>query len=198
MAKPQLWILVGGNGAGKSTFYQYFLRERGMPFVNADVIAREYFPDDPEGKSRQASAMAERLRYRLLEEKQSFCFETVFSHAGKIDFIADARAAGYEIVMVLIHLANPDLNKARVYQRVEEGGHNVPEDRIAPRIARLLQHVRKVIDLGLADEVHIVDNSSAARPFERLAMIAGGKPRIFVEPLPGWLGGLVNIKCQGQ
>lgn len=188
MDKPQLWILVGGNGAGKSTFYDQFLKSRGMPFVNADVIAKEYFPDDPEGNSREASQMAERLRYRLLAERKTFCFETVFSHVSKIDFIGDAKAVGYEIVMVFIHLGNAELNKARVHQRVNDGGHSVPEDRIEPRIERLVQHVKKVIQLGLAYEVHVLDNSDYENPFVRIARIVGGEVTIIANPLPDrWL-----------
>jgi predicted ABC-type ATPase len=194
MAKPQLWILVGGNGAGKSSFYQNFLKEREIPFVNADVIAREYFPDDPEGGGREASVMAERLRYRLLEERQSFCFETVFSHVSKIDFLGDAKAAGYEIVMVLIHLDNPELNKARVHQRVGEGGHNVPDDRIEPRIERLINNVRKVVELGLADEIHLLDNSNGMNPFIRVAKITHGRVNTIVEPLPDWVFDLMGRK----
>ena len=193
MSKPQLWILVGGNGAGKSTFYNQFLKSRGMPFVNADLIAREYFPEDPEGKSREAAKMAERLRYRLVEEKKTFCFETVFSHVSKIDFIGDAKAAGYEIVMVFVHLDNSELNIARVHQRVGEGGHSVPEDRIGPRIDRLVQHVKKVIELGLADEVHVLDNSDFNNPFVRVLMIANGEVNTPKTPLPDWVKTLLEF-----
>ena len=40
-ASKQLWILAGGNGAGKSTFYDKFLAYRGITFVNADLIAKD-------------------------------------------------------------------------------------------------------------------------------------------------------------
>ncbi len=36
--RPQLWILVGGNGAGKSTYYRLALEPLGLPYVNADVL----------------------------------------------------------------------------------------------------------------------------------------------------------------
>ncbi|MCB1616109.1 MAG: zeta toxin family protein [Pseudomonadales bacterium] len=192
MATPQLWMLVGGNGSGKTTFYQQFLKPMGMPFVNADLIAKEYFPDNPEVMSREAASMAERLRYRLLEEKKTFCFETVFSHVSKIDFIADAKAAGYEIVLVFIHLDNPELNKARVHQRVAEGGHDVPEDRITARVERLTHHVSKVIALGLTDEVHILDNSLAGNPFVRVATIIDHEVSILVGAAPLWLEAILS------
>lgn len=37
----QLWILAGGNGAGKSTFYDRYLKTKGLSFVNADRLAKE-------------------------------------------------------------------------------------------------------------------------------------------------------------
>jgi len=192
MPKPQLWMLVGGDGTGKTSFYEQFLKPEGLPFVNADVIARDYFPEDPQGKSRQAALMAERLRYRLLEEKTSFCFETVFSHVSKIDFLGDAKAAGYNIIMVLIHLEHAGLNKARVNQRVKQGGHTVPEERIEPRIERLLVHVRQVINLGLDDELHLLDNSNYENPFVRIASISQGVLSTYVDVLPQWATEVLN------
>ena len=179
-------MLVGGNGAGKSTFYHQFLQPRGFPFVNADLIAKEYFPDDPLGKSREAAAIAEELRHRLLQDGQTFCFETVFSHVSKIDFLGTAKAHDYQTVLVFIHLDDPGLNAARVQQRVLGGGHDVPESKIAARILRLQENVRRVIELGLVDEVHVLDNASADNPFVRVLSIVGGHVQKHMEPLPGW------------
>jgi len=39
----QLWLLAGGNGAGKTTFYRLQLEPLGMPFVNADILAKQRF-----------------------------------------------------------------------------------------------------------------------------------------------------------
>ena len=39
--KPQLVLLAGPNGAGKSTFYDVFLSESSLPFLNADLFAAE-------------------------------------------------------------------------------------------------------------------------------------------------------------
>lgn len=100
-------MLTGGNGAGKSTFYQYFLKNKGVPFINADVIAKALYPDDPEGFSYNAAKIADEMRQNLLNEGRSFCFEIVFSHPSKIDFIAKAKALGYTINLVFFHLDNP-------------------------------------------------------------------------------------------
>jgi len=132
-------MLVGGNGAGKSTFYRLALEPLGLPFVNADVLAVVVFPNDPEAHSYDAAILAEELRNQLLKDRLSFCFETVYSHPSKIDFVAHAKALGYQLAMVFIHLESSDLNQARVAMRVSEGGHEVPSEKIISRIPRLLR-----------------------------------------------------------
>jgi len=112
----QLWLLAGGNGAGKSTFYQQFLASTGLPFVNADILAKALDAEQPEKASYKAAKLAERLRLDLLRTGTRFCFETVFSHPSKIDFFASAKSAGYEIILVYIHLQNDQLNQAHVVQ----------------------------------------------------------------------------------
>lgn len=180
----QLWMLVGGNGAGKSTFYDIALKPLGMPFINADIIARELYPDDPEANSYNAARLAEATRFKLLQAGRSFCFETVFSHPSKVDFIAMARALGYQVILVVIHLDNSELNKMRIAQRVTEGGHNVPEDKVESRIARFLDNVVKAIPL--CDEVRVLDNSRLDTPFLPVLTIRAGAVEAHSRPLPGW------------
>ncbi|HUT78723.1 MAG TPA: AAA family ATPase [Polyangia bacterium] len=176
MMRPrQLWVLAGGNGAGKSTFYRFFLKPRGIALVNADDIARALRPDAPEGASYDAATDAEILRGRLIESGASFCFETVFSHPSKIDFIARARALGYRVILVFFHLGDAALNLARISQRVAAGGHDVPDDKVRARLPRTLANVKAA--LPLFDEVILVDNSSADDPFRVVARIAGGTVR---------------------
>ena len=188
--QPELWLLVGGNGAGKTTFYERFLAPRKNPLVNADNIARSVWPDAPEKHSYEAALIAERERFRLLEERQSFCFETVFSHPSKVDFVGAAKAAGFRIRLFYFHLELASLNKARVVSRVKAGGHNVPEAKIEARIPRTLANLRQCI--GLVDELHLVDNSSLDHPYVRIAVWQDGQWRSFVETLPGWASDLID------
>lgn len=160
---PQLWMIVGGNGAGKSTFHRHFLKPFGLPLINADDIAREVWPEDPESHSYEAARLAEDMRYRYLRAGASFCFETVFSHPSKIDFVAEARAHGYQIILVYVHLQIDALNCARVATRKAQGGHGVPEAKIRSRIPRTIDNVRAV--LPLCDRVRMYDNSDNAFPF---------------------------------
>jgi predicted ABC-type ATPase len=189
-AKKQVWVLAGGNGAGKSTFYNTRLAPLGMPFINADLLAKSLYPESPEIHSYEAAKVAEEIRLQLLQEGRSFCFETVFSHPSKIDFMGRAKALGYEIVLVFIHLQSDELNQARVAQRVGEGGHSVPTDKIISRIPRLLKNVKA--SLPLCDQVRILDNSRFDDPFKQVAIIRHGQVEVLTDNLPGWASVLLD------
>jgi predicted ABC-type ATPase len=186
----QLWLLAGGNGAGKSTFYRTQLEPLGLPFINADILAKELYPESPEEHSYVAAQLAAEKRSELLIEGRSFCFETVFSHPSKIDFLAQAKTLGYEIILIMIHLDSDSLNKARVSQRISEGGHSVPDKKIEDRIPRLLVHIKKA--LPLCDHVRILNNSRADDPFKQIATISDGQLDSQLENLPGWATELLS------
>lgn len=186
----QLWLLAGGNGVGKSTFYHTQLEPLGLPFVNADLIAREVYPDAPEAHSYDAARIAEEIRHQMLLEGRSFCFETVFSHPSKIDFLARAKALDYQIILVFIHLEQVTLNKARIAQRVRDGGHFVPDDKVIERIPRTLINVKKAIPL--CDQVWVLDNSLAEQPYQTIAKIKGTRVTIESNPLPHWAESLLT------
>lgn len=188
MNKKQLWMLVGGNGAGKSTFYQQRLKPLGLPFINADNIAKDVFPEAPEEHSYLAAQIAEKMRVEKLSSGKSFCFETVFSHPSKIDFIAQAKALGYQIIMVFIHLEPCELNNARIAQRVEEGGHHVPPEKVASRIIRTLENVK--VAIPLCDQFRVFDNSSSDVPFLPVVTVKNGRVTHHLENVPDWVKNL--------
>jgi predicted ABC-type ATPase len=190
-AAKQLWVLTGGNGAGKSTFYKSsLLSKRGVQFINADMIAKTISPENPEQVSYEASGLVERLRDEILYKGISFCFETVFSHESKIDFVAKAKAMGYYVLLVYIHLETLDLNEARVNQRISEGGHSVPPEKIRSRLPRTMKNV--AVALQLVDEARLLDNSSRGKPFQQVAFIRKGKRIQVTDPLPSWTAQLLK------
>ena len=186
MTEPakQLWLLAGGNGAGKSSFHRLFLEPRGLAMVNADRIARALAPEAPEAASYDAAAQAEILRERLLETGASFCLETVFSHPSKVDFLARAKALGYRIILIFIHVEPIELNLARISQRVAAGGHAVPEAKVRARLPRSLANLRKAIPL--ADELWLLDNSSADDPLRLVARVVDGAIGKLAPRAPAW------------
>ena len=152
--------------------------------MNADRLAQLVYPDAAEERSYEAALLAEQQRNTLLLRGASFCFETVYSHPSKIDFCAraKAKALGYSVIMVVIHLEQAELNAARVAQWVRDGGHNVPTEKLLKRIPRMLEQVKASIPL--CDEVRVFDNSSAEDPFQPVMTIKMGEVELHQHPVP--------------
>lgn len=177
-----MWVLAGANGSGKSTFYRLMLAPSGIRWINADDIARTLWPDDPEGHSYAAAAIAAERRDACLGAGLDFATETVFSHESKLALLHNARAQGRHVTLIYIHLASGELSVARVAQRVAEGGHAVPEAKIRTRRARVLTLMGEAI--RAADDAVILDNSDDEQPFRVLAKVAQGVVTQCADVLP--------------
>ena len=172
MTTPVLFVLAGPNGAGKSTLYEKVLEPIvDLEFVNADRIAKKYFPGTESQNGYEAARLAAERRQQLLDEGRSFIAETVFSHESKIDLMRGAVDRGYRVELHVV-LIPEELAVARVANRVENGGHEVPEDKIRGRYERLWKHVRDAIKV--AHRVVIYDNSSADAPLRKVATYTDG------------------------
>lgn len=85
-----------------------------------------------------AQILAEFLRIQCLERGDKFSFETVFSHPSKVDWMKRATENGYKVYLYFVSTESPEINKARVQNRVLKGGHNVPPEKIEERYFRSL------------------------------------------------------------
>jgi predicted ABC-type ATPase len=159
----RLDLVVGPNGAGKSTFVRLTLAPvlPHATFVNADLIAQQRWPDDPETHSYEAARIAARTRKALIARREPFIAETVFSHPSKLDLLREAAAAGYYRAVHVV-LVPEAVAVARVAARVVAGGHTVPEDKIRGRYQRLWPLVAEAI--VLADTATVYDNSQRKGP----------------------------------
>lgn len=187
--RPFLFLIAGPNGAGKSTFYELRLENRvRAPFVNADVIQRDELMDPSLAASYRASEIAEARRDAHLRSRRSLVVETVFSHASKLAFVEAARSHGFVIVMYHIGVQGADLSVARVKERVEEGGHDVPEHKIRERYDRNGPIIRQAV--LQADKAFVIDNSSLDAPFRQVLAFDGGVFLRADAPVPAWASSL--------
>jgi predicted ABC-type ATPase len=140
-------MFAGPNGSGKSTLTALLQRRPGFPnqYINPDEIALT-LPGDPMERAYEAARIAEQRRQQFLNERQSFAFETVMSHPSKVAFLSQARRAGYEVNLVFIATHDPAINIDRVRERVQEGGHNVPSNKIIERYHRTLSLLPAAIE----------------------------------------------------
>ena len=144
MTAKEILIIAGPNGAGKTTFALTYLRveARGLPFVNADLIAAGLAPFG----SRHADVLAGRLMLaeidRLVAEGRSFAFETTLAGRGYLRRIDRWRRIGYRVTLLFLSLPSPEAAVDRVRHRVAQGGHNIPEDVIRRRFEAGLENLR--------------------------------------------------------
>ncbi len=178
----RLDLIVGPNGAGKSTFAQEILAALlpGVLFVNADLIARDRWPEDPERHAYDAAAIAAATRSALIESGRQFIAETVFSHPSKLALIDQAHGAGYFVALHVLMLPE-HVAVARVAARVERGGHSVPEHKIRERYRRLWPLVAEAAARSRLG--HVLGQLDARRPRSRggaRQRPIGGAPEVAV------------------
>jgi predicted ABC-type ATPase len=195
---PIFHLLAGPNGAGKSSLYRALLAEglidSKLEFINADIYEREHLKHikNPLKRTQAARSWAEGRRSALIQEKHSFASETVFSHESKIALIEQAKQAGYQIVLYVVALDNPETLVERVSQRVREGGHDVPVDKILSRYPRTLTNLAKA--LPLADAAFLYDSQNIqSSGLEHIATCRKGALVEGVVDLPSWAKTILDI-----
>lgn len=152
-------MFAGPNGSGKSTLIGDYLAKNECPayYICPDSLLDKTKPATKEEYVR-AMEKAEVLRENAIEDGKSFTFETVLSTSEKIDFIARAKERGYNITTIYVATVDPSINVARIAQRVKDGGHDVPPDKVIERYERSLSLMPQALELS--DNYIVFDNSS--------------------------------------
>lgn len=184
--RPIVVAIAGSNGAGKTTFFESHLKLTGLRFLNADSIARELDVD-----AYEAARMISALRTELVNQRESFIFETVFSDpvGDKLGFLKQAADSGYAVVLCFVGIAGAATSEQRVAMRVSQGGHDVPPEKLVQRFPRTLSNLAAAIrDLPC---VLIFDNDDLKVPFRHVATYASGQTVQLNEPVPSWFKSLL-------
>ena len=189
--KPVFYLLADPNGAGKSTLYQALVQGGTIPataeFVNADLHEGEYLQHiaDPQARSEAARLWADARRAALLKDGQAFVSETVFSHESKLVLIEEAQRQGFFVMLLMVCLDDPKHLLKRVANRVTEGGHSVPADRILARYPRTLANL--AIAVRIADAAVLYDSYAVAvGTHTAVAVCKREWTQEKVALLPGW------------
>ena len=194
--KPVFLLIAGPNGASKSTFSENRLKPLGFPCIDPDGVAKELFGKHAQTREEAIQATIEatqRVRQHLLKSS-SVALESVFSDTKghKLRLIDEARTAGFKTVLVFIGVNSPEICIARVQDRVEGGGHDVPDDVIRDRFPRCFENLRKA--LTKVDFAFLIDNSGfygpespvdGMRHYQFGIVEAGVDPEIR-KPVPNW------------
>ena len=163
-ARPQVAVLAGINGAGKSTAAQHLLREvlRIPSFTNADTIARGLNAFDVESVAAKAGRVMLQHLHELAAARKSFAFETTLSGRAYAPWLAGLVRDGYAVHLFYYWLRSHEMAIRRVADRVRAGGHHVPDDTVRRRYSR---SVRNFLELyrPVVTTWQVYDNSNGDR-----------------------------------
>jgi predicted ABC-type ATPase len=185
--RPLIVAVAGPNGAGKTTFYHSHLKPAGLRFINADVLASEL-----DMAPYAAAKVAGALRDSLVQQRESFVFETVFSDpvGDKLAFLKNAASHGYTVVLCHIGISGPGISEQRVAMRVTQGGHDVPTEKLISRFPRILANLQSAI--RELPHVWVFDNEDLHEPYRKVAVFENGRRVWIAKPLPKWLRRIVD------
>ena len=168
---PNLYIISGCNGAGKTTASYAMFPEMldCKEFINADEIAKGLSPFQPEKASIEAGRIMIGRINEMLRLEEDFAVETTLATKSYASLVRRAQKLGYFVTLIFFWLDSPEFAVRRVEQRVAQGGHYVPEEVVRRRYWAGMYNLFRMY-LPICDYWILVDNSTD--PFR---MIAEGK-----------------------
>ncbi len=184
-------IIAGVNGVGKSSFAGVLLGETndlGI-IIDTDKITAELVTDKLTGGKE-----AIRRINSCLEKGINFTQETTLSGTRTLKTIKRARDLNYNIRLYYIGVNTVGESLKRIKNRVEKGGHNIPDDDVKRRFNKRFEDLISV--LPYCNEVKLYDNENG---FAEKAEYKNGTLIIKSSDIPEWLRGLQNhLKSGGR
>lgn len=157
---PNLVIISGSNGSGKSTAAPALLQNTVHidNFVNADVIAKGLSAFQPEKVAMKAGRIMLDRIHQLANDGETFAFETTLASKTFVPWIKRLKESGYKFHLVFLWLQAEELAISRVAERIKMGGHSVPEETIRRRYHSGLRNFFNLYT-PIADRWSFYDNS---------------------------------------
>lgn len=178
--KKKIYTLIAGiNGSGKSSITNVLQNTVGDfgHVINPDALAAQ-------NGSSTIKAGKEALEdiKTCIENGVEFSQETTLSSNQVIKSIDMAKSAGYTIRMFYVGISTAEESLKRIKNRVEKGGHDIPEDAVRRRYQKRYENLNKV--LPLCDVVEFYDNENG---FTKVAEYKNDCIKIMSKNIPVWL-----------
>jgi predicted ABC-type ATPase len=196
---PDLYILTGSNGAGKSTAGRYYLpaeiRVKYEIFDGDKLFMQKrkqiYKKETPSLK--EAGRLAQEWLYEHFENcvanaiknNDHFVYEGHFPDEENWITPERFKLAGYKVHLIFLGLSHPALSELRVLDRAKMGGHHVPPYEIERNFYGNLKQLNN--HYHLIDELQVFDTSGSTSTM-LLAIFNRGivTDALPVKELPSW------------
>ena len=146
-------------GAGKTTFYEAYVKEAFPTLV-------------PPLRHQQRP---------FLDDRRSFAVEDIRVDTQLLD---QARAAGFSTKVLFIFTEDANLNVGRVLVRMSRGGQAVPMSSVIDSYRESTKHLSEVPQY--ANELLVYDNTAHRHGFRVVAHFIGGKLGKAGQTIPDW------------
>lgn len=159
---PNLYLVGGPNGAGKTTVALRLFPDilASKEFVNADFIAKGLSAFDTESVAIAAGRLLLERIHELRSRKKDFAFESTLASRSLVPFLKECRKERYDVTLIYVWIESAELARERIRERVNQGGHSIPDEVITRRYDRSISNLVDFY-LPLADSWRIYDNTYA-------------------------------------
>jgi len=161
--KPALFIIAGPLGAGKTTFYEAYLKD-AFPALVPAAAARQEPP---------------------LDARRSFAVEDTRVDTKLLD---DARTGGYSTTVLFISTEDPNLNAGRILVRMSRGGPAAPAKSATDSYRESMTNLIEIPNH--TDELIVYDNTPHNRGFRVVAHFTAGELTKAAQAMPDWVAKL--------
>lgn len=201
---PELYIITGSNGAGKSTVGPKYLPQQIQEQCTVFDGDKLYMQKQKElwqtgikaHKEAKKIALAfveetfDNLVHEALTTKQNFVYEGHFTNDATWDIPQRFKEDGYTINLLFLGLTDPNLSELRVIDRTHIGGHYVSRPVIEDNFYGNLEKLDKYFPI--LNTLKIIDSSGTGHTL--LAHLSDQKiiSCVPIEHLPMWF--TTNLK----
>jgi len=185
---PNLIIIVGCNGAGKSTFATSFLPSNISSF-DYDKLFLENYILLPDSEFREQFAIDKATNTfkkaieTSLDQNKDFCYETNFdSHP--VYWAKKFKKKGFTLNMIFFCIDNKEIARHRVQVRTEFKGYFVNNETIDIKWKAGYKNINKYY--LFFDNLLLVDNSIPNEIYSNILQIENGTIELMTNKLPDY------------
>jgi predicted ABC-type ATPase len=198
--RPTLLVLAGVNGGGKSSVAGAWLREQALDYYNPDEATTHLRQQGLDAPAANAAAweFGRRGLSEAIEHGRSFAIETTLG-GSTIPALVHRATDSHDVTLWFVGLDTPERHLSRIRERVERGGHDIPEPKVRQRWdgarRNLIALMPRLFELRVYDNSREVRNAADARPVLLLHLKQGhivAPPRRLLERTPEWAKPLVQ------